>query len=110
MSDQLEYENFPTDWNKFLGRLVYSPKSTSKKKFYKAYIASAQKLISLKEILKRCWTTMRHSRSLFHAFIFLLINWNYRKLRQDHLGFMIKDDKDFKIAYEEWKSDSRRGL
>ena len=110
LDSKLEYKNFPKDWNKYLGRLVYCPKSISKKDFYKAYIASAQKLISLKEIIKRCWTTLRHSKSPFHAFIFLLINWNYRKLRQDHLGFMLKDDMDFRIAYEEWKSDSNRGL
>jgi radical SAM superfamily enzyme YgiQ (UPF0313 family) len=109
LDHKLEYKNFPQDWSKYLGRLVYCPKSVSKKDFYKAYIASAKKLISLKEILKRSWTTLRHSKNPFHAFIFFLINWNYKKLRQDHLGFMLTDDMDFKLAYEEWKSDAKRG-
>ena len=109
LDNQLDYKNFPEDWNKYLGRLVYRPKNASKKDFYKAYVASAEKLISLREIIKRCWTTLRYSRSPFHALIFFLINWNYRKLRQDHLRYMVTDDRDFKVAYEEWKADSNRG-
>ena len=86
--------------------LVYQPKTESRKDFYKAYIASAEKLISVKEILRRCLTPFLHSKSPFHAFIFLLINLNYRKLRKDHLSFMLKDDNDFKLAHEELRTQS----
>jgi len=84
--------------------LVYQPKAESRKDFYKAYITSAVKLLSVKEILRRCLTTFLHSKSPFHAFIFLLINWNYRKLRKDHLSFMLKEDKDFRLAHEELRA------
>jgi radical SAM superfamily enzyme YgiQ (UPF0313 family) len=102
--DEIKFKDFPKDWNKYLGQLVYHPKAESRKDFYKAYIASAEKLISVKEILRRCLTTLLHSKSPFHALIFLLINWNYRKLRKDHFSFMLKDDKDFKLAHEELRA------
>jgi radical SAM superfamily enzyme YgiQ (UPF0313 family) len=104
--DDIKFKDFPKDWNKYLGQLVYRPKSESEKDFYKAYITSAEKLVSVKEVLRRCLTTLLHSKSPFHAFIFLLINWNYRKLRKDHFSYMLKDDGDFKKAYEEWVSNS----
>jgi radical SAM superfamily enzyme YgiQ (UPF0313 family) len=104
--DEIKFKDFPKDWNRYLGQLVYRPKAESRKDFYKAYIASAKMLISVKEILRRCFTTFLHSKSPFHALIFLLINWNYRKLREDHFSFMLKDDRDFRIAYQEWTSKS----
>ena len=104
--DEIEFKDFPKDWNKYLGQLVYKPKLESKEDFYKAYIVSAKKLISVKEILKRCLTTLLHSKSPFHALIFLLINWNYRKLRKDHFSFMLKNDKDFKLAHEKIQAGS----
>ena len=102
--DQINFKNFPQDWNKYLGMLVYQPIAESRKEFYKAYIVSAEKLISIKQILRRCLTTFLHSKSPFHAFIFLLINLNYRKLRKDHFAFMLKEDNDFKLAHEELRN------
>jgi radical SAM superfamily enzyme YgiQ (UPF0313 family) len=104
--DEIKFKDFPKDWNKYLGQLVYRPKAESRKDFYQAYISSAEKLISVKEILRRCLTTLLHSKSPFHALIFLLINWNYRKLRKDHFSFMVRDDRDFRFAYQEWTSKS----
>ena len=69
--DDIKFKDFPKDWNKYLGQLVYRPKSESEKDFYKAYMTSAEKLVSVQEILRRCFTTLLHSRSPFHAFIFL---------------------------------------
>ena len=74
MYDKIKFKDFPKDWNKYLGQLVYRPKAESEKDFFKAYIESAEKLISVKEILRRCFTTFLRSKSPFHAFIILLLN------------------------------------
>ena len=101
LEDKIEYKNFPEDWNKYLGRLVYHPKYSSKKDFYKAYIRTNEELISFKEILKRAFTTLWHSRSPILAFIMFLINLNYKKLRRDHLDIVLEQDDDFRAAFDE---------
>ena len=101
LNDRIEYKNFPEDWSKYLGRLVYRPKYSSKKEFYTAYIRSNEELISLKAILRRAFFTFRHTKSCFLALIMFLINLNYKKLRREHIDVVLRQDPDFQAAYEE---------
>lgn len=99
--DQIEFKNYPLDWNKYLGRLVYSPRKTSKKEFYKAYLFSAKKINSLKEILKRGFYSLIWSRNFFQSLMILMFNLGYRRLRQRGLSFLLEQDSDFELAYDE---------
>ncbi len=99
--DKLEFKNFPQDWTQYLGRLVYCPRKTSKKEFYEAYIVSSRKLISLKEVLRRSFRSLKWSKNPFQSLMILLFNLGYRKLRKTHLDFLLGQDPDFKLAYEE---------
>jgi len=92
---EIEYKNYPEDWKKFLGRLVLKPKASSKTDFYRSYIISSEKLISILEIFKRSMTTLKHSKSLVQTIVFFLINWNYRILRKKHMAFMKNEDRSF---------------
>lgn len=98
---QIEFKNYPLDWNKYLGRLVYSPRKMSKKEFYKAYLFSAKKINSLKEILKRGFYSLIWSRNFFQSLMILLFNLGYRRLRQQGLSFLLEQDPDFELAYDE---------
>lgn len=100
---KIEFKNYPEDWNKYLGQLVYSPKETSKKEFYEAYIILTKRINSVKEILKRSCKSLIWSRNLLQTFFILLFNLGYRRLRKKWISFLLKEDVHFKQAYDEMK-------
>jgi len=99
--DVIEFRNYPMDWNKYLGRLVYCPRKISKKEFYEAWIFSAKRVNSIKEILKRSCDSLIWSRHPFHTLMILLFNVGYRKTRKRTMSFLLEKDLDFKLAYDE---------
>jgi len=104
--DKLEFKNFPSDWNHYLGRLVYTPKDISKIDFYKAYILSAKKINSFREILKRSLRSLFWEGNLIFAFGLMLFNLSYRNLRKRGMAHLLQNDPDYKAAYLELKRDS----
>jgi radical SAM superfamily enzyme YgiQ (UPF0313 family) len=100
LSDSLDFKNYPEDWSKYLGRLVYCPRKATKKEFYEAYITSSRKLISLKEVFRRGIRSLGWSKSPFQSTMILLFNLAYRKLRKTHLDFLLAQDADFRSAHE----------
>ena len=103
LHDQIEFKNYPLDWNKYLGRLVYSPRKVSKKEFYKAYLFSTKRINSIKEILKRGFYSLTWSRNFFQSLMIFLFNLGYRRLRQRGLSFLVEQDSDFELACEDLK-------
>ena len=99
--NEIEFKSYPMDWNKYLSRLVYCPRKISKKEFYKAWIISARKLNSVKEILKRSYHSLIWSRDAFLTLMILLFNFGYKRIREKTISFLIKRDPDFKQAYED---------
>ena len=97
---KIEFKNYPMDWNKYLGQLVYRPRNTTKEDFYKAYIISSDKLNSSKEILKRSYNSLKWSKDPFHALIISLFNLGYRNLRKKGMSHLLQKDPQFKQAYD----------
>jgi radical SAM superfamily enzyme YgiQ (UPF0313 family) len=104
--NKLEFKNFPSDWNHYLGRLVYTPKDTSKIDFYKAYILSVKKINSFREILKRSLRSLFWEGNLIFAFGLMLFNLSYRNLRKRGMAHLLQNDPDYKMAYLELKRGS----
>ena len=103
LHDQIEFKNYPLDWNKYLGRLVYSPRKVSKKEFYKAYLFSTKRINSIKEILKRGFYSLTWSRNFFQSLMIFLFNLGYRRLRRRGMSFLLEQDSDFELACEDLK-------
>jgi radical SAM superfamily enzyme YgiQ (UPF0313 family) len=103
LCDKLDFTNYPSDWNKYLSRLVYSPKAVSKVEFYKAYILSSLRINSLKEAIKRGLISLRWSRDVFQSLMILLFNLGYRRKRLRSLSVLRKEDPDFRAADDELK-------
>ena len=99
--NDIEFKSFPIDWNKYLGRLVYFPRKVSKKEFYRAWIISARKVNSIREILKRSCNSLIWSRDPFHTLMILLFNLGHKRLREKTMSFLLEKDTDFKQAFEE---------
>ena len=104
--DKLELKNFPSDWTHYLGRLVYTPRDSSKIDFYKAYILSAKKITSLREILKRSLHSLFWQGNPIFAFGVMLFNLSYRNLRKRGMAHLLQNDPDYKTAYLELKRGS----
>lgn len=99
--DALDYKDYPADWNKYLGRLVYHPQKCSKEEFYKGYLKAVRKIYSLGEVLKRTLGCLMWSRSLFESGVILLTNLNYRRLRRRGISFLLREDQAFRTAYDD---------
>jgi radical SAM superfamily enzyme YgiQ (UPF0313 family) len=99
--DKIDFKNYPEDWNKYLGRLVYCPRNTNKKEFYKGYILAAKRINSMKQVLKRGFQSLIWSKSPFQSLMILLFNFGYRKLRQFHFSIMLRQDPEFRSAHAE---------
>ena len=106
LNTKLEFKNFPSDWAHYLGRLVYTPKNISKIDFYKAYILSAKKIYSFREILKRCFRSLLYRGNPVFAFGVLLFNLSYRNLRKRGMKHLLQNDSDYETAYLEVKRGS----
>lgn len=106
LCDKIDFKNHPEDWNKYLGRLVYRPRKTTKTEFYEAYILLANKINSMKQVLKRSIKSLSWTKSPFQSFLILLFNLGYRKMRQKHFSLLLEKDPDFKMAYEELENRS----
>jgi radical SAM superfamily enzyme YgiQ (UPF0313 family) len=103
----LEFRDYPADWKKYLGRLVYRPRNASKKEFYEAFILSSKRIISLKQVFRRASYSLTWSRDPVQSIMILLFNLGYRRLRQKGLSVLMDKDPDFQAAYETLKN---RGL
>lgn len=101
LHDKLDFRNYPSDWSKYMSRLVYSPKRTSKLEFYKAYIFSSRRINSLKETIRRGFRSLLWSKNPFQSLMILLFNLGYRKKRQRSFSVLLKEDRDFRLAYDE---------
>jgi radical SAM superfamily enzyme YgiQ (UPF0313 family) len=99
--NEIEFKSYPMDWNKFLGRLVYSPRKVSKREFYEAWIILAKRLNSIREILKRSLNSLKWSRDPFLTLMILLFNLGYRKIRKKTMSFLLERDLDYKSANDE---------
>ncbi|MBL7178296.1 MAG: B12-binding domain-containing radical SAM protein [Desulfobacteraceae bacterium] len=99
--NEIEFKDYPLDWNKYLARLVFRPRESSKKDFYKAYIIKVKKLNSIKEILKRSYHSLKWSREPFLTLMIFLFNMGYRRLRKKTISFLLEKDPHFKSAYDE---------
>lgn len=101
--NEIEYKNYPTDWRKYLGQLVYRPQKMSKKEFYKSYLMATNKLYSLSQIAKRIYNSLIWSKEPFLTFMILLFNWGYRKMRKKGLSYLLKNDSDARLVLEDLK-------
>ena len=97
---RLEFKDYPAAWKKYLGRLVYCPRSTTKKKFYEAFILSSRKLTSFTQIFRRASYSLTWSRDPVQSIMILLFNLGYRKLRERGLSALMEKDPDFQAAYD----------
>jgi radical SAM superfamily enzyme YgiQ (UPF0313 family) len=97
--DKIEFKDYPGDWNKYLGRLVYTPRNMAKKEFYRSYILLSQKLNSLRQVFRRALRSLKWTGSPFQTLMILLFNLGYRKMRRAHLAFLSKNDNDFRASF-----------
>ena len=107
MLPRIVFRNYPGDWGKYLGRLVFRPVNVTPKEFYKAYIGLISGVNSMGAVLRRTWHCLVWSRSPAEAVVALVTNLMFRKLKVRAVRFLLENDPVFREAYEEWKREGR---
>lgn len=103
MYDKIEYKDYPRDWRKYLGQLVYRPQKISKKDFYASYFRAMKQLYSLRQVARRIYNSLMWSKEPFLTLMILLFNFGYRKMREKGFSYLLTNDSDARAAFEDLK-------
>jgi radical SAM superfamily enzyme YgiQ (UPF0313 family) len=104
--DKIEFKDYPIDWRKYLGQLVYRPQNLSKKEFYTSYFMAMKRLYSFGQIARRVYNSFRWSKEPFLTLMILLFNIGYRKMRKKGISYLLENDADARLAHEDLKKAS----